>query len=480
MDFEKSKRFLLKLAACYWALVLIIYAAAYPQFRNEVVTSDVPGNDGIVGEVVDGLELRQKVMTEADRLDSVSILSGTYARTNTGTIVLTLEDEAGQVLASAETDISLFADNVYTTIPLSEPLKGQAGRRLTLVISSRNCEPGNAVTFYTGSLWESTGQPVDETDFVRINGEPGSDMLCVRLNGVRDLNFYIVYWFIVIGVFLIAALLCTIWWRQAMKGKNNPLVMVCTLATRYQLLFRQLVSRDFKTKYKRSMLGMLWSFLNPLLTMGVQYIVFSTLFKSDIANYPVYLMIGIVFFNFFSEAISMGMTSITGNASLIKKVYLPKYIFPISRVASSLINFGLALIPLFLIVLLTGVEIRPSILLLIFDIICLVVFITGMSLLLTTSMTFFQDTQFLWGVIVMIWMYMTPIFYPESIIPEKLSAVYRLNPLYQYITFARICVIDGISPPPRMYLSCIVSSLVTLALGVMFFRRHQDRFILYL
>ena len=115
-----------------------------------------------------------------------------------------------------------------------------------------------------------------------------------------------------------------------------------------------------------------------------------------------------------------------------------------------------------------------------FDVLCFLVFITGMSLLLTTSMTFFQDTQFLWNVVSMIWMYMTPIFYPESIIPANMLPMYRMNPLYQYITFARTCIISGVSPVPIMYLKCIASACVVLVLGAVIFKKNQDRFVLYL
>ena len=176
----------------------------------------------------------------------------------------------------------------------------------------------------------------------------------------------------------------------------------------------------------------------------------------------------------------MGMTSITGNASLIKKVYMPKYIYPVSRVISSLVNFLIALIPLMLVMLFNGLWPRPALLLLVFDILCLLGFVVGMGLLLTTAMTFFQDTQFLWGVVSMMWMYLTPIFYPESIIPAKLLTLYHMNPMYQYITFARICIIDGVSPAPMAYLWCMISSVVVLALGVVVFKKNQDKFVLYL
>ena len=176
----------------------------------------------------------------------------------------------------------------------------------------------------------------------------------------------------------------------------------------------------------------------------------------------------------------MGMTSITGNASLIKKVYMPKYIYPFSKLFSSLINFGMALIPLLLVMLATGTALRPALLLLIFDILCLLGFVLGMILLLSTAMTFFQDTQFLWGVVSMMWMYLTPIFYTENIIPRNLLTLYHMNPMYQYITFARICIIDGISPEPMAYLWCLLSSIVVLTLGIWVFKRQQDKFVLYL
>ena len=176
----------------------------------------------------------------------------------------------------------------------------------------------------------------------------------------------------------------------------------------------------------------------------------------------------------------MGMTSITGNASLIKKVYVPKYIYPVSRVISSLVNFLIALIPLMLVMLLNGLWPRLSLLLLVFDILCLLGFVVGMGLLLTTAMTFFQDTQFLWSVVSMMWMYLTPIFYPESIIPVNMLALYRMNPMYQFITFARTCIIDGMSPEPMAYLGCIVSSVLALVLGIVVFKKNQDKFVLYL
>lgn len=484
MNFKKSKKLLALLAACYWMLVLVIYLVAGNQFHYTAVVSDALSASTTIGELVDGMTVTQTVTVPAEKTTGLELLAGTYGRANAGTLHLALTNHAGEIVLQQDIDVGTLADGKYTSVFFDTPLEEARGEELILTLTTTGCTPGNAVTFYCGNT-VTTGrfdivQNIADTDRYTVNGEMGLGKLCVKVCGVHALSFYRDYWLIVAGAFGVIVAFCVRWWKQAKQGKNNPLVAICTLYTRYAFLIKQLVSRDFKTKYKRSMLGMAWSFLNPLLTMSVQYIVFSTLFKSDIENFPVYLLTGIVFFNFFSEVISMGMTSITGNASLIKKVYMPKYVYPVSRVISSLVNFALAILPLFIVMLFTGTAFKWSLILLIFDILCLLGFVTGMSLLLTTAMTFFQDTQFLWGVLSMIWMYLTPIFYPESIIPAQFLTMYHMNPMYQYITFARICIIDGVSPEPMAYLWCIVSSLVVLALGIVMFKRNQDKFVLYL
>lgn len=484
MDYRKSKKLLAILAACYWALVIVVYLVAGDQFHYTAVTSDALSASATIGELVDGMTVMQTVTMPTEQTTGFELLAGTYGRTNCGTLHLALTNEAGDTVLTQDVDVGTLTDGKYTAIPLASFAETQRGGTYTLTLTTTGCASGNAVTLYCGNTVMAGRfdivQNIADADRYTINGEPGIGKLCVKVNGVRMLGFYRFYWLIVAGAFVVIAACCAHWWKQAKHGRNNPLVSISTLYTRYAFLIKQLVSRDFKTKYKRSVLGMAWSFLNPLLTMSVQYIVFSTLFKSDIPNYPVYLLTGIVFFNFFSEAVSMGMTSITGNASLIKKVYMPKYIYPVARILSSLVNFALAILPLFLVMIFTRTAFRPSLLLLVFDILCLLGFVTGMGLLLTTAMTFFQDTQFLWGVTSMLWMYLTPLFYPESIIPARFLTLYHMNPMYQYITFARICIIDGVSPEPMAYLWCIVSSLVVLALGVVTFKKNQDKFVLYL
>lgn len=478
-----AKKVLLMIAAAYCIMAIVIYAISYPQFRYTPVTSGGLVPTQVIGEILDGEVISQRIASPADHLTAVSVLTGTYDRVNSGTVTLTVTNEHGENIGTESFDASATQNNTYTEIRFSSPVQCSAGEMLTLSFTTEGGNPGNAITIYTGVSMEiENGESVlvSEKDYAYVNEAAAPGMLCIKASGVRDNPAYIFYWVITLGILILSAVVGVFWWNQAKKGKNNPLVMLCTLFTRYQLLFRQLVSRDFKAKYKRSALGLIWSFLNPLLTMSVQYIVFSTLFKTDIANFPVYLLTGIVFFNYFNEAVGMSMTSITGNASLIKKVYVPKYIYPVSRVISSLINFLLTLIPLFLVMLVTGAAFHASLVLSVFDILCLTGFCIGMGLMLSTAMTFFQDTQFLWGVISMIWMYFTPLFYPESIIPAGIIGIYRLNPMYQFVTFARICIIDGVSPEPMMYLRCFVSALVVIVLGAWVFKKNQDRFILYL
>ena len=214
--------------------------------------------------------------------------------------------------------------------------------------------------------------------------------------------------------------------------------------------------------------------------MTVQYFIFSTIFKTDIPNYAAYLLIGIVCFNFFSEASNMSLFSILGNAGLITKVYMPKYIYPVTRVLSSVVNLGISLIPLILVCLLTGVHFQKSALLALYFLVCLIIFTLGVCLVLSAAMVFFRDTQFLWSVFSMVWMYATAIFYPESILPEKYRFVLDINPLYHFIKNIRVCILNGVSPEPAVYGQCLLISLLMLLVGAWVFKKNQDKFVLYL
>ncbi len=484
MDMKKSRKLLAVLAGCYWALVLLIYLVAGEQFHFTAVTSEPLSPSSVIGEIVDGVTVTQRISLPAESTQGLELMVGTYGRSNQGTMHLTLADVEGKTVIHREMDISSFADGTYVPVVFGDPVQLQEETEFLLTITTEGCKFGNAVTLYCGNSINAgrfdITQSIDADELYTIGNQTGVGKLCIKVNSIRILNFYKTYWIVVAALFVIVAAICAVWWRQALQGKTNPLVSVCTLYSRYDFLLKQLVSREFNKKYKRSVLGVTWSFFNPLLTMLVQYVVFSKLFHSNVPNYPVYLLTGVVFMQFYTTAVSTGMNAITGNASLIKKVYMPKYIYPLSRIISSLINFLISLIPLLLVILITKTPIRLTVLLLVFDILCMLGFVAGMVMLMTTAMTFFQDTQFIWSVLSVMWTYLTPVFYPETIIPDKLLPVYHMNPMYQYIKFARTCIIDGVSPEPISYLWCILTSAAVFLLGVLVFKKCQSKFVLHL
>ncbi len=345
-------------------------------------------------------------------------------------------------------------------------------------MARRNCSPdavaGDALT------------PVMKNDAALengqlfINGQAVAGELAFSATGRDYIWTGLHYWqFMIAGAVILAAVLLTLL-RKHKTGKKSLVLNAMLAMRRYRFLIKQLVDRDFKAKYKRSILGVFWSFLNPLLNMIVQYVVFSNMFKFDIPYFPVYLLCGNVVFNYFSESCGMALTSIVGNADLIKKVYVPKYIYPLTRIMSSLINMLISLIPLAAVALISGLLPNRTYLLLPFPLICLTLFFLGLGMLLASAMVFFRDIQFLWGVLTTIWMYLTPIFYPITALPDNIQAIVKLNPLYFFVTFLRSCVIDGLSPEPMMYVQCAMVSLVTLAVGAFVFKKSQDNFVLYL
>ena len=255
---------------------------------------------------------------------------------------------------------------------------------------------------------------------------------------------------------------------------------------RYSFLIKQLISRDFKVKYKRSVLGILWSLLYPVLMMAVMAMVFSQMFKfrMDGVNYLVYLMTGLVMFNYFSEASNAAMVSVVSNFGLINKVYIPKYIFPISKVLFIGINFLLTLIPLFVIVLVTGSGETKCIisfwyLILPYIFLCMLMFTAGLGLLLSTISVFLRDMFYIYGIILTIWNYVTPIFYDINIIPASLQPIFKMNPLYIFINGARTVILFGKSPSGIDILLMFLIGFGTLLLGSVVFKKNQDKFIYY-
>ena len=246
-------------------------------------------------------------------------------------------------------------------------------------------------------------------------------------------------------------------------------------------LLKQLVVRDVKLKYRRSYLGYLWSVLNPLMLMGVLVFVFSNIFRSNIPNFPLYLLTGQIIFNFMVEATNMSVGSITGNAALLKKTYVPKYVFTISKVGSSLVNLVFSLGALLLVMIVTKADF--SLALIFFPIVIFQVFVfsLGVGLFLAAVTVFFRDVQYLWGVFISMWMYCTPIFYPVSIIPEKYLFYYKaLNPMYLYVEQFRNIILSATFPDLKLILAGFAVAFIALIFGAWYFNKKQDEFILYI
>lgn len=261
--------------------------------------------------------------------------------------------------------------------------------------------------------------------------------------------------------------------------KIKEFAMAIRKMDRYKPLVNELVIRDLKLKYRRSFLGYVWSLLNPLLMMSVMTVVFSYMFRFDIPNYPLYLICGQTLWTFFSESTGMAMQSILANGSLIRKVYIPKYIFPLSRVLSSFVTMSFSLLAILIVMIATGVPLRFELLLVPIPLAFLLVFCMGIGMILSALAVYFRDVVHLYGVLTMAWMYVTPIFYPISAIPAEIAKFIEFNPMYHYITFFRQLVLYGTVPSLKIWINCMVASLAFFTVGLLVFRKMQKNFILY-
>lgn len=249
---------------------------------------------------------------------------------------------------------------------------------------------------------------------------------------------------------------------------------------KYKSLAYELVLRDIKVRYRRSVLGLLWTMLTPILTMLVLTIIFSRLFRNDIENYIVYLLSGNILFSFFSESTSAAMRSILDGSSLINKVYIPKCLFPISRSLSSAVNLFFAIIALIVVMLVTGTKFHLSMLMVPVAVTYLFMFATGIGMILSSYAVFFRDIAHIYGVVLLLWMYATPIFYPVALIEEVSPLLLQMNPLYHYIDYFRKLVLTGIIPGIKENLLCFGIGFLALFLGFLVISKKQNKFILYI
>ena len=254
----------------------------------------------------------------------------------------------------------------------------------------------------------------------------------------------------------------------------------CIEIIKYRELIRNLVSKQLKVRYKRSVLGLLWALLYPLLMMVVMNIVFSTIFQSSLPNFPVYLLSGIVLWNFFSQTTMDGANTILTNVNIIKKIYVPKGVFSVATVLSGLVHLALALIPLLVIAVVTGTRLTISLLFLPVSVLLVSVFILGVSLALAAIAVFFNDILYIYQVLLTALMFMTPIFYPASIVPSRYVPVLRLNPMYYFLECFRLPIYEGSIPSAEMVAFAALAAVIALLAGWWLFSRNQNAFVYYL
>ena len=260
------------------------------------------------------------------------------------------------------------------------------------------------------------------------------------------------------------------------QKRKSPALEELLAIIKYRDLIFQLIRRDIVSRYKRSILGVLWTMLQPLGMMLVMNIVFSKLF-GRVEGYTAYLLSGLVAWSFFSKTTTSAIHQIVWGGALMRRIYLPLTAFSVSSIGTGVVNMVLSLVPLFLIVLITDRPITWAILFLPIPILLLTAFALGVGLMLSTFAIRFPDIKEMYQIIIQAWMYLTPILYPEDIIPESYRHwVLFLNPMYYLIKMFRSLIYDGVLPSLNIVITGSVIALLTLLIGWIYFSSRMDEF----
>ena len=248
---------------------------------------------------------------------------------------------------------------------------------------------------------------------------------------------------------------------------------------KHKFLFEELVKRDFKRKYKGTVLGMGWSMLMPLLMLLVMKVVFENFFGRNIAHYTTYLFCGNLVYSWFAESTNLGMRSLVVNAGIFTKVDVPKYLFLLSGSVQTLINFGLTMVIFFLFCALDHIAFTWKFLLLAYPIVTLFLFNVGVGLILSALHVFFRDMDYIWRVFLQLLMYGSAIFYPVDSLPPRLQTVFAFNPVYRHIAYFREVVLDGAVPGWETHLTLLGVAALALFVGGWMYKRYNTKFLYY-
>lgn len=245
-------------------------------------------------------------------------------------------------------------------------------------------------------------------------------------------------------------------------------------------LFEQLVKRDFTKKYKRTVLGMLWSVIGPLMTLGVMALVFTQFFGRTMEHYIIYLFCGNLLFSYFKESTTTGMTALYDNSGIFSKVNVPKYMFLLSKNVSALINFCINVIVLFAFCIFDGVTFTWKFIMLLYPIGCLVVFNLGMGLILSALYLMFRDMKYLYDIFTLLLMYVSAIFYSIDTYPQDIQYLFYLNPVYVYISYFRKIILEGEIPKITLHLLAAGYALAALLVGAVIYKKKNYKFLYYI
>ena len=246
-----------------------------------------------------------------------------------------------------------------------------------------------------------------------------------------------------------------------------------------KFLFEELVKRDFKKKYKRTVLGMGWSILSPLLLLLVMKLVFTQFFGRNSTHYTIYLFCGNIVFSYFSDSTNQGMQSLMGNAAIFTKVNVPKYLFLLSKNVQCLINFGLTLIVFFIFCIIDKILFTWKFIFLLYPICCQVLFNIGLGLILSALYVFFRDIQYLWRIFTQLLMYMSAIFYMIDKYNQTVQNLFLLNPIYLFIRYFRKIVIEATIPTIQFHLLMAADVLIALGIGCWMYKKYNHKFLYY-
>ena len=249
---------------------------------------------------------------------------------------------------------------------------------------------------------------------------------------------------------------------------------------KYRYLIRELIFRNIKTRYKRSVLGVAWTMINPLITTLILYIVFSQVFKTSIPKFAIYLLSGLLLWNFFAQSSVAAMRELIWSGTLLQRVPIPKAVFALAAVGTGLVNLFLAFLPLSLVIILSGGRFSLALFFLPISLLIVSLFTLGIGLGLSALAVFFTDIVDMYNILLLAWMYLTPIFYPIEILAPKFHWLIYSNPMYYILETFRMPIYLGILPPLDILGKAILASFLSLLVGGWFFEKKSDEFTYYI